>query len=217
MTTFNFTLGVPNPPDDPSDNVSDMRNNNDNISGIIDVDHVGFTFTNGGYHRDIHQPVFPIGGQTAWNPAFVSGVPTAVSGAKITGIQQLFPMNYTPAFAGATADTQLFSLSGEGGVSQLTGGNSIANGGWQWFGGILFIWGNGTIGGSPITFTAVSPTTIPFPNACFQVFTTPTATGANSSSYNIVITGKSATGFSYAFTGSAPLNITGFSWLAIGN
>ena len=219
MTNFNFTLGVPNPPDDPSDNVADMQENNDNIAAIIDVDHVGFQQTNGGYHRIVHQPIFPIGGETDWVAA-AGPVRTAIEATKIAGVNQVFALNYTPPFVGATTDTQLFSMTGQGGISQLTGSNAIANGGWCWFGGILAIWGFNPLPVSPINpvvFTAVSPTTIPFPNACFQVFTTIQGTTFATATADIIITAVTPTQFSWVQTGGSRTNMTGFSWLAIGN
>ncbi len=84
-------------------------------------------------------------------------------------------MNYTPNYTGATSDTQLFSVTGNGGVSQLTG-NSALSDGWVWSGGLLFQWGRFTPASTAtlsgiITFKDRGPGSqgIPFPNNIFIV------------------------------------------------
>jgi len=205
MTFLAYTSGIPNGPDNPSNDQPDMKINNDNIPIFVAVDHVGFNTNLGGYHKIIHQ------------------TQNTVDPASIAGINQVYAKNYTPPYAGAPTDTQLFAESGLGGVSQLTGRNSIANGGWQWVAGTLLIWGNVTTNfAAPnfqgtVTFTAISGTTIPFPNNCFQVYT---SMNGNSTTPNFVqIVSKSATNFTWSFTvhSSAATSYTGFSWLAIGN
>jgi len=42
MTSFTYTTGVPNPPNDPSNDVPLMQTNTNSILSIIAVDHVGF-------------------------------------------------------------------------------------------------------------------------------------------------------------------------------
>lgn len=203
MTFLTYTSGIPNGPDNPSNDQPLMKTNNDNIPTFVAIDHVGFNTNLGGYHKIIHQ------------------TQNTVDPAPISGINQIYSKNYTPAYAGAPTDTQLFAETGLGGVSQLTGHNAVANGGWQWVAGTLLIWGNvvtnfsGSNTGT-VTFTAVSGTTIPFPNNCFQVFTT--MNGISGTANVVQIVSKSATNFVWRFTAAAGgTSFTGFSWLAIGN
>jgi hypothetical protein len=215
MTNFAYTQGIPATNDNPSDDQPPMLINNDNNFLIWNVDHIGFNQNNGGFHTILHQPFQTINSQAAWNPVISSGVPAAIAATAITGVQQTFSMNYTPAYAFAPTDTQLFSMTGAGGISQLTGNSALAVGGWQWIGGTLLIWGTQSIvGGTTVTFTSVSPTTIPFPNSCFVVLAT--INGTANSTFAIEIVSKSTTDFVWKAMGSVPGGVTGFSWLAIG-
>jgi hypothetical protein len=172
-----------------------------------------------GYHTVIHQVT-----QTGMTPD-----PTPIA-----GVNQIYSKNYSPPSTSApAADTQLFNITGAGGISQLTGNSAIANGGWCWLGGILKIWGIVPITTNPqtdtITFTSVSNTTIPFPNNCFGVqltlirkteITGPVSNTATLTVYSNLpgIPAPSTTGFSYTFgsTGSGS-SYSGFYWEAIGN
>ena len=121
MTDFSYTLGIPNGPNDPSNDQPNMKINNDNISAIIGVDHVTFNQNNGGYHTDIHQ--IPLGG----DPGAMSGIGQIYS--KTLG-----------------SDQSLFYESGAGIITQLTGTNSSAflqnTNGYIWIAGtILLQWG----------------------------------------------------------------------------
>jgi len=54
MTTFNYISDRPNPPNNPSTDVPDMKTNCNSISAILAVDHIGFNAANGGFHNVIH-------------------------------------------------------------------------------------------------------------------------------------------------------------------
>ena len=231
---FNYTQGIPARDDNPSDDQPDMKENNDSSFGIWNIDHIGFVQPLGGYHKIIHQPDNAqggptIGGQSLWNPVLGSGVPTAVSGAKISGVQQTFTMDYTPDTSGGVTDTQLFTLTGNGGVSQLSG-NHAASDGWCWCGGILLQWGIVSIstgsGSSShrvgsVTFKNRSSGAIPFPNSCFSITTNLTIANSSSTSpasNTLSIFSLSATGFTWVFNTSGSLvDQPQFYWMAIGN
>lgn len=51
--TFTYNTTLPNPPDDPADDVSGMQVNTLSISQLIDVDHVGFNVPKGGMHEQV--------------------------------------------------------------------------------------------------------------------------------------------------------------------
>lgn len=216
MTNFAYAQGIPATNDNPSDDQPPMLINNDNNFLIWNVDHIGFNLANGGYHTILHQPFQTIAAQAAWNPVVTSLVPAAIQTTALAGVNQLFCMNYTPAYAGAPTDTQLFAMTGAAGISQLTGNRALANGGWQWIGGTLLIWGTHSIvGGLTVTFTSVSASTIPFPNACFVVLTT--IFGTANSTFAVEITATTATSFTWKPMGAIPAGVTDFSWVAIGN
>lgn len=227
--TFPFDPSIPDAPHNPSADQPKMLANNVSTFGWTNVDHVQFGQTNAGYHTKIHQPNQIVGGQSAWNPVSGSGVPAAISATKISGVQQTFAMNYTPDAAGATADTQLFTMTGGGGISQLTG-NSALSDGWVWAGGLLFQWGTTTNSStSQHKFSTVlfqdainRPGGIPFPNNCFMIQATlnVVSTGQMAASTNITIRSFNATQFVWVFNTSSSNGFGdygSFNWFAIGN
>src|SRR5262249_27010110 len=142
------------------------------IQGIITVDHENFGIATNGYHTVIHQRT---GAGTQNVTRSGVGAVYANLPASIAGVNQLFAGRYTPDTTGATADTQLFSLTGAGGPSQLTG-NFGSQEGWVWAGGMLFQWGRkiGLSGAWPTTdqtliFKDRVAGAIPFANNCFVI------------------------------------------------
>lgn len=215
MSFLDYIQNVPNPPDVPSNDVPDMKINTNSIYTWAAIDHHGYEDNLGGYHKVIRQDAQ---GSTP---------------ANIPNINQIFVKSYLPPFSGATADTQLYALTGNGGLSQLTG-NDAETDGWQWIGGVLLQWGNvpppaptsgsfvsGTAKGT-VTFLNRGPTSkgIPFPNACFVVIPTPfwtttppSTSGSGTVSINTAT--LSATKFDWSFN-SPSSAYTGFAWIAIG-
>ena len=226
MTLFSYNNNVPNPPNDPGDDVGDMNQNTQSINGIIAQDHVGFNLVDGGYHTVIHQKNQTINGQSAWIPNN-PGIIAAIKATKISGVQQIFPLLYTPDTSVTEQDTQLFSMTGKGGISQLTG-NLASSDGWAWLGGILLQWG--TIPVTPGSWPTAIQTQafkdrvvgcIPFPNSCFLVLTNfnGPATNTNSDKATLTIISKTRLQFQWLFcpSSSSDATFTGFSWIAIGN
>lgn len=160
------------------------------------VDHIKFSITpNNGFHTCIH--------------SIPQGAP-----AMLAGIGQLFTQNIT---VGATTDTQLFYLTGKGGLSQLTGNSASANG-YQWLGGVLFQWGSVTgLGGHwPITDQTVNFSS---PNINYNVqnyVVLTTFLGPTGSSGDICINQRNKTNFHWQFNGSATSAFGGFNWISIG-
>ena len=148
---INYNLGIPDGPNNPSNDQPNMLENNDNIDQFVAVDHVPFNVNNSGFHTIIHQvPIGPVG----------TPDPTA-----IVGFGELYTKLVTDA---STTDTQLFYRTGLGGISRLTGDSASQNG-YQWLGGTLIQWGRLTqtfpSGGSSGTINFP----INFPIACFMV------------------------------------------------
>jgi hypothetical protein len=54
--SFPYIIGLPNPPDDPSQDVAGMQNNTNTISSWVGVDHIGFNNAAGGKHLQVTYP-----------------------------------------------------------------------------------------------------------------------------------------------------------------
>jgi hypothetical protein len=180
-----------------------MRNNLDGTFQTVNVDHINNNGQPGsqpaGYHTIIHEvPQTTVNTVTGYNQVF-SGVPGTL----------VVNSSTTPAIPSG-GDQQLYSLTGGGVLSQLTG-RSAATNGYVWIGGILLQWGKSTSasGSQSITFP------VAFPTNCFNVEITQTTTGSSASSAGAVVSSSvTQTGFSF-ITSSGSIN--GFFWLAIGN
>lgn len=212
---------------DPSNSQSPMLTNTKSINSWVNIDHHGFGDNIGGYHRNIRQdtatPVQKTVDRTV-SPSTFTGFPTP-----ITGINQLFAANvkvFTSPSPNTKTDTQLFSVTGAGGISQLTGnfipGFAAGTGsrGYCWVGGLLIQWG-AIYSTTAATYTFTSdPNCIEFPGSCVSVqCTVMRNTGSTSnSSANVVINQSTLakTSFGWNWAGSTS-NYVGFLWLAIGN
>jgi hypothetical protein len=199
------------PPDGSSlgQTKSTIRNNLDGTFQTLAVDHINNNGQPGsqppGYHTVIHQvPQASVSTVTGYNQVF-SGVPGTLSVNAVT----------TPAIP-ANSDQQLYSLTGGGVLSQLTGHNAATNG-YQWIGGVLLQWGIVSSLSSTGTVTFAT-SNVSFPNNCFNIQMTLIAHsgGTSSSNTGAPITGTiSKNAFNYSYTGSS--SYVGFYWLAIGN
>lgn len=223
MPNFTYTRDIPFSSHNPSVDQPDMQINNNSIQDIIAVDHYGFNDGDNfsGYHKIIHEPP-----QGIWDPVTRTGNPAAIA-----GLQETFALSYTPDYTNAVTDTQLFSMTGGGGLSQLTGSSSTTDG-WQWIGGVLIQWGKvpppAATGGNVSSGTAIGAvvfrdrgpvnTGIPFPQACFSIVATPIFTAIATSTRASVISIQTPfqnTGFTWALTGDQT-SFVGFTWIAIG-
>jgi len=217
---LNYTTGIPNAPNNPSSDQPLMQTNTTSIDTWVQQDHIGFNTNNGGYHSTIHAQQ-----QGTWDPVARTGAP-----ASVTGFQEIFSLLYTPNTTGGAQDTQLFTQTGNGGVSQLSGnlapGANLSDG-WVWVGGLLVQWGyedidfsaGGSITGS-VTFKDRVTGAIPFPKYCYGVWTnllvTFSSLPSSSGSVNIRQSSLSNTGFHYQFISNSHDYTLGFTWVAIG-
>jgi len=205
-----YNPNIPNPTDFLSDSQPQIKNNFSAANTSFGIDHTPFTgVTNIGFHKPVH-----LISQGTSNP-------TAVAGTNI-----VYAKSYTPDTAPASGpDIQLFARTAAGGISQLTG-NSAAKEGYQWIGGVLLQWGRvtqnfaaGSTSGT-VTFKSRSPgNSIPFPNACFIVQTTPFINAANPNSQASIQVRNSTlseTIFDWQFYTNST-DYKGFYWMAIGN
>jgi len=128
-----YTPGYPPDGSSLGQTKATIRNNLDGTFQTLAVDHVNNNGQPGsnpaGYHTVIHEVIqTSVDRITDVNQIF-SGVPGTLVVDSIT----------TPAIP-PNGDTQLYSLTGQGGLSQLTG-NSSQTRGYQWIGGVLIQWG----------------------------------------------------------------------------
>lgn len=82
--TFSYNNGVPATNNDPSVDQPDMLLNAQAISGIADVDHIGFNSANGGMHRQSTYPAVTTQGAQSG----LAGVGYTIAGTANTGASQ---------------------------------------------------------------------------------------------------------------------------------
>ena len=209
---LNYTTGIPDTPNDPSNDQPPMKINTNSINSIIQIDHHGFNDNLGGYHTIIHQNA------QVTDPANIVGPPQ---------INQVYPKSYTPDTTGGVADTQLFTRTALGAISQLTGFlKSAANeaDGWQWIGGILVQWGkksllNVTHESNAVTFKDRVTGAIPFPNFIYMVNATLIPVSSSTTTIATISIGAvSKTSFGYVVNqSSGGSGYNNFYWIAIGS
>ena len=195
---LNYTTGIPNAPNNPSNDQPIMQTNANSISTWVEQDHIGFNTNNGGYHLAAHCEDY--GG----DPATLGGFGTYY--AKTIG-----------------SDIQAFFKSGLGVVTQLTGPTapSVTNSGFGYVflpGGLLLQWGYVNSTSSSFHTVNFATNNNNFPNECLGVFTQVYGSGTPATSQgNIDIRAStvSNSSFQWAFVSNSA-QYTGFYWLAIG-
>jgi len=200
--TISYKRNIPNGPNNPSNDQPDMKTNTNSIDDIIAVDHQSFAGTNAGYHTIIHQTT------QGSNPSAISGVNQVFS--KVATIPP--------------GDTQLFTLTGMNGLSQLTGNLSATNG-YVWCAGVLIQWGVVSASGNFVDRqNGTQSFNVAFPNNVFTVFTTimynTTLPSSNNLGGVIINSDSSLTVSGFKWTvmlSSTSAAYTKFQWYAIGN
>ena len=188
MSFVSYNGNIPNPNDNPSDDVGIMQSNSAAINTLLAVDHVSFNLNNGGYHNIIHQ--VPVG-----------SVPSGIS-----GIGQLYSQVPTGNIPPGGLP-ELFFMKPDGYPVRMTGGLSNANG-YTWCSAFLFQWGTKTIPAAGPSGPYTFPVT--FPGGCFVVVAT-VVSSPSPTLAGLYVTSKNASGFSV--NSNASMNI---SYIAIG-
>lgn len=199
-----YTPGYPPDGSSLGQTKSTIRNNLDGTFLTLAVDHVNNNGDPGGqpagYHTIIHEV-------TQTNVSTVTGVNQIFSGVPGT----LVVNGVTTPNIPSNGDTQLYALTGMGGLSQLTGFNASANG-YAWVGGILLQWGSTTAVNNSSSTSVSFPKT--FPHAVFSVQAT--VVTDNNSTIRFSLEGNATTsGFTTTQTSSS--HFIRLYWIAIGN
>lgn len=197
-----YTPGYPPDGSSLGQTKSTIRNNLDGTFQTLGIDHVNNNGQPGsnpaGYHTVIHEVTqTSVNTVTGVNQIF-SGVPGTLSVNATT----------TPAIPPG-GDTQLYSLTGMGTLSQLTGSSASANG-YCWAGGILFQWGEVSSPGNSGSVTFPKQ----FPNNIFNVQLTYQRPVTGTAISFALSAAPTTSGFSYYSTTSGS---TTLFWFAIGN
>lgn len=204
MPIPSYTLGYPPDGSSLGQTKSTIRNNLDGTFETLSTDHINNNGPGGqpaGYHTIIHQvPQTSVDTVAGYNQVF-SGVPGTLS----------VNSNITPNIPN-NGDEELYSLSGDGFLSQLTGYDANVNG-FAWVGGILLQWG--IVADTNLTIVPVNFTPN-FPNNCFNVQVTRghTSSSPGSNSFWIIENSITNAGFSIKNDDS---HTWGYIWTAIGN
>ncbi len=209
-----YNPNIPNASDFISDSQPQIKANFFSANVAFGTDHTAFSgVTNFGYHKPVH-----LISQIAADPAAV------------VGTDIIYAKDYTPDTAPVSvADTQLFSRTASGIISQLTGSYPHTEG-YAWVGGILIQWGKQTLTAGQshvtgnVTFQSRSAgNTIPFPIDCLNVSMTLTIDSVSSTSptgNTIALRSFDQTKFTYVFnsnSGTGSTTYPGFFWVAIGH
>jgi hypothetical protein len=198
-----YTPGYPPDGSSLGQTKSTIRNNLDGTFQTLAVDHVNNNGQTGsqpaGYHTIIHQvPQSTVTTVANYNQVF-SGVPGSLI---VNGVT-------TPTIPPG-GDQQLYSLTGAGALSQLTGRLANATG-YCWCGGMLFQWGVTTP--STGNINVIFP--VAFPNNAFNVQATPLrAIGTFTTDFSV--TSLVNSGFTINNANSATTSLA-YYWFAIGN
>ena len=211
-----FTPGYPPDGSSLGQTKATLRNNIDGTFETLAIDHIDNNGSPGsqpaGYHTVIHQvPQASVSTVAGYNQLF-SGVPGTLQVNAST----------TPAIPN-NGDQQLYSLTGGGILSQLTGSLRAARG-YVWVGGLLFQWGTVNFPSANAFRATVLFTTgggVNFPNAVFNMSATLICKSGGSSSeencISIVNGSISTTAFQFQYAGQTPGEFNNFFWQAIGN
>lgn len=194
--TFPYSPMIPNPPNDPADDVTTMQTNAGSINSIIAVDHVGFNITGGGQHEQV---TF-----NSNNPPTPPVSPPILFTNNVDGAGNALPGSLS----------ELFFYSGTAPQSKDQYNVTATNGSVMLPMGIILKWGNtGNFVGS---MSPVVGFTNAFPNACFSVQLTLLNSNATAPTATRLL--SIASGPSNGF--QADVRASGNStlyWIAIGN
>lgn len=192
MPNFTYNRGIPDGPDNPSDDQPNMKINTDSVDDLIAQDHVSFNTNEGGKHKFTHLLT------QGSNPA-VSSIEGVVFTKVVSSNTELF-------FRYGSAPQNTFQLTNDGAVAANNGRSSLigpeAN-------PIMIQWGRVVNPGTSGTVSFLA-----FSNPPYIIQLTLQRSSAGQSATVDNATPPTSSGFNY-LTSSGGSNI--LYWLVIGN
>jgi hypothetical protein len=187
--TIAYSVNIPNPPNDPADDVSTMQSNAAAIGTIIAVDHVGFNVAGGGQHAQVTFNANNVPTPPVSPPVLFTDAPANHGGSGGNTVPELFFYS-----GNAPQSSNQFVLTGNGSVLLL--------------GGIIIKWGQvgAAVNGNTYTFASA------FPNNVFSVVVT--FNGASVPPNIVGTNGYTTTGFTFRSNAGGGVPV---SYIAIGN
>jgi hypothetical protein len=192
--TFSYNANLPNPPDDPGDDVAGMQTNTVSIGGLIAVDHVGFNLAGGGQHTQITFNANNVPTPPVSPPILFTNVPTAYGGTPSYPELFFYSGNSTQSSSQYVIPP---SMGGTGSVLLM--------------GGIILKWGtvNYLMAGGAQSFNF----TPAFPNAAFAVIVQSTSNQTKAFAQANIINQAS-----FQIISNSPIGFnSNYYYIAIGN
>lgn len=185
--TFTYNSTLPNPPDDPADDVSGMQVNTLSIAQLVAIDHVGFNNADGGQHL-----------QVTFNSNNVPSTPVSPPVLFTNTVNSLPQLFY---YSGGSSKSSTQYVQADPGSTFLLGG-------------IIIKWGTVF---PVVTRSSTDVNVTPgFPNNFFDVVITANRTANKTNVDTIYAVVKNAGTFTY-FSTSGSGDIASFNYIAIGN
>lgn len=185
--TFTYSPNIPNPPDDPKDDVGAMQVNSQSIFDLVRVDHQGFNQgAGGGFHNKVtffqnSVPVPPVS-------------PPVLFTDSVSGLPQL------KWFSGDAAHSSSQYVVATSGSTFLLGG-------------IIIKWGQFSVPALTSTLPVVFASDFPNSNPAFSL----TLTSGGNLNTHFYFTALTNAGFTFNSTSTSPVFAITYSYIAIGN
>jgi hypothetical protein len=221
-SNFTYTTGIPNGPDNPSNDQPIMQTNTNSINSLIDTDHIGFNTNFGGAHNQVQMPF------TA------SGVPSGLFGIGFVTLYSKIgvTVNEGELWFVRAAGTTGIQLTGPGGTSTLTNNYAAGDGsgptGVKFNAGNSFLPGaliyqygfydNGAGGISPSIIVVKFPVLFISPTSIVVTITAISKVGGTTESHTAsLISGTVTTAQFQVNFDTSTASYRGFTWTAVGN
>lgn len=208
MTFVPYNLNIPNPPNNPSVDVTPMQQNTNAVQTLLAIDHFGFNDNQGGSHQ-----------KASLAETNLLGVPTLPSGLLGAGYETLYATTKATGGAFGTAGELYFVRGGSATQIQLTGPGTPTpgNNGYTFLpGGILIQWGfrAAISNGTDVTFP------VAFPNNVYNIQVAQYDAASNGDERSVSVVFNALDRFTIRITtlGSSPSGSScNINYIAVGN